>query len=398
MTPEAVSCDTRNQAAGRADGTLEPTHPSPVFATIMAYQRRLDDEALAAAKLEYETAPLSTRALAAKYGLSKSSMAEWAHREGWVKFQSPQEIEHQLEQDIRVEAQATEGAAFVKGLARSLRATRRRRQASGLLPRSGTNAANKGEPPTRRDRGDAHPVEQAQECQSSELQEPQVSCDRPCRPILANTTAPSETVRPKPGRPKKNSKSAEILPFPAGQHAALARKPDTMLLPVRSKAERDKLKIDLGALRGVLLAQQIDLLDRHEQLLADYGHLLAIYLAPHDHLTLEGLSEAAREEQVVAAQRVALSRLLPTERDSLAGALKVLTSAMATTIQLKLRVADLARAFIRNDDDEDCAGGRARVNELDIPDVAHGASSDASTNGTAGEGSPAAETSATRAN
>ena len=139
-----------------------------------------------------------------------------------------------------------------------------------------------------------------------------------------------------------------------------------MLLPVRSKAERDKLKIDLGALRGVLLAQQIDLLDRHEQLLADYGHLLAIYLAPHDHLTLEGLSEAAREEQVVAAQRVALSRLLPTERDSLAGALKMLTSAMATTIQLKLRVADLARASIRNNDDEDCAL-RARVNEFDIP-------------------------------
>ena len=80
-------------------------------------------------------------------------MAEWAHREGWVKFRSPQEIERQLEQDIRVEAQATEGAAFVKGLARSLRATRRRRQASGLLPRSGTNAANKGEPPTRRDLG-----------------------------------------------------------------------------------------------------------------------------------------------------------------------------------------------------------------------------------------------------
>ena len=44
-------------------------------------------------------------------------MAEWA--QGWVKFQSLQEIECQLEHDIRVEAQATEGAAFAEGLARS---------------------------------------------------------------------------------------------------------------------------------------------------------------------------------------------------------------------------------------------------------------------------------------
>jgi uncharacterized protein YjcR len=131
----------------------------------MAYPRRLDDEALAAAKLEYETAPLSTRALATRYGLSKSSMAEWAQREGWVKYRSSQEIEHQLEQDIRVEAQATEGAAFVKGLARSLRAATRRRQASGLQPGSGANAGNQAAPQTRRDLVDVQPVEQLPECQ-----------------------------------------------------------------------------------------------------------------------------------------------------------------------------------------------------------------------------------------
>ena len=94
----------------------------------MAYPRRLDDEALAAARLEYETAPLSTRALAVKYGVSKSSMAEWVQREGWVKYRSSQAIERQLEHDIRVESQATEGAALAKGLARSLRAIARRRR------------------------------------------------------------------------------------------------------------------------------------------------------------------------------------------------------------------------------------------------------------------------------
>ena len=107
----------------------------------MAYPRRLDDEALAAAKLEYETAPLSTRALATKYGLSKSSMAEWA--QGWVKFQSLQEIECQLEHDIRVEAQATEGAAFAEGLARSLRAATRRRRGSARQVRPEANPGNR---------------------------------------------------------------------------------------------------------------------------------------------------------------------------------------------------------------------------------------------------------------
>ena len=47
-------------------------------------------------------------------------------------------------------------------------------------------------------------------------------------------------------------------------------------------------------------------------------------------------------------------------------AIKTLTVAVATTVQLKFRVAELARAFIRNDEDEDRAG-RTRINELDTP-------------------------------
>ena len=330
----------------------------------MAYPRRLDDEALAAARLEYESTPSSTRALGAKFGLAKSAMAAWARRDGWVKFRCLQEIERQLEHDIRGEAQATEGAAFAKGLARSLRATVRRRQACGLQPRSGANAGNKAEPPTRHDLADVQPVEQLPECQFSEVQSAQVSCDRPRRPISPSTTVPPETERPKPGRPKKKRKSAEILPFPAGQHTALATKPGTMLLPVRSKAERGKLRMDLAALRGLLLAQQVDLLDRHEQRLENYGHLIDIYLAPQDHLALDGLSDTAREEKIVAVQKAALSQLLPTERDTLANAIKVLTVAVATIVQLKVRVAELARAFIRNDEGEDHAV-RTRMSELD---------------------------------
>ena len=293
-------------------------------------------------------------------------MAEWAQREGWVKYRSSKEIERQLEHDIRLEAQATEGAAFAKGLARSLRAATRRRRGSAREARPVASPANRGEPSTGHDLGDVQPVEQSPECQSSELQEAQVSSDRPRRPISANTTVPSETERPKPGRPKKKRKSAEILPFRAGQHTALATKPGTMLLPVRSKAERAKLRMDLAALRGLLLAQQVDLLDRHEQRLEDFGHLIGLYLAPHNYLVLDPLGESARAEKIIAVQKAALSQLLPTERDTLAGAVKTLTTALAVTIQIKLKVAELAREFIRNDEGGDHAG-RTPINEFDTP-------------------------------
>ena len=62
-----------------------------------------------------------------------------------------------------------------------------------------------------------------------------------------------------------------------------------------------------------------------EQRLADYAHLLALCLAPHDHLSLEGLSEMAHAEKIAAVQKEALSQVLPTERDTLAGAIKTLT-------------------------------------------------------------------------
>ena len=210
-------------------------------------------------------------------------------------------------------------------------------------------------------------------------------------------TVPSGMVWSKPGKPKRSRKSAEIVPFPAGQHTALP-KPGTMLLPARSKAERAKLRIDLGALRGVLLAEQIAVLGRHQELLADYAHLLALCLAPRDHLSLEGLSEMAHAEKIAAVQKEALSQVLPTERDTLAGAIKTLTSSLATTVQLKLRVADLAHSCIRNDEDEDRAGGRTRINELDTPTLRKVHEAMRALTGQRAKAAGAAKPTATRAN
>ncbi|HME25459.1 MAG TPA: hypothetical protein VKI44_29700, partial [Acetobacteraceae bacterium] len=311
----------------------------------------------------------------------------------------PQEIERQLDHNIQAEIQATEDGALVKGLVRSLRATTPTRPVSWLAAKwrtptettvspntsSGQQARVKADPGNRAEsgiRGDVAGVntaEQLPECHSSlpgllckhsdenspELREAQISCDRPHRPISSNPAVPLETPPPKPGRARKERKSADVVLFPGGRPTA-APKPEIMLLPARSKAERAKLKIDVGALGGELLAQQIDQLDRHEQLLEDYGHLIKLCVAPHDCLDLNGLSETARQEKIAAVQKAALSLLLPTGRDTLAGAIRILTCSLATTVQLTCRVADLARASIRDDEGDDSAR-RKVIEGLDVP-------------------------------
>ena len=161
--PEAVSCGARNKAVGRRGPLSRHTlvlycndhglSETPGRRSARGGEARIRDRA-----------DLYTCARA-KYGLSKSSMAEWARREGWVKFRCPQEIERQLEHDIRVEAQATEGAAFAKGLARSLRATVRRRQASGRAGRA--PARTRATKPNRRPDTTSLTCNRSSNCQSA---------------------------------------------------------------------------------------------------------------------------------------------------------------------------------------------------------------------------------------
>jgi hypothetical protein len=71
------------------------------------------------------------------------------------------------------------------------------------------------------------------------------------------------------------------------------------------------------------------------------SHLIEVYLEPRRFVDINGLAEDEAAERIVATQKVALRMLLPTERDTLAGAIKVLTEAITRNITLKRSVAGL---------------------------------------------------------
>jgi hypothetical protein len=85
---------------------------------------------------------------------------------------------------------------------------------------------------------------------------------------------------------------------------------------------------------------------------------------------LAGLSNDQAADRIVAAQQLALRMLLPTERDTLAGAIKTLTYSLARTIAMKRAVANLdkapAGAFRSGDPDNPAAGDDLPGKGLDV--------------------------------
>ena len=160
------------------------------------------------------------------------------------------------------------------------------------------------------------------------------------------------------------AKSAQILNFPRDLKPLGEFRPQ--LLPPRSRAGLDRIKAELGRLRGVLSTQQLARLERHHQVLEDYTHLLRVYLSPHEAIRgFESLSPEEQEARMTAVQKAALAILLPTERDTLAGALKTLTSSLSTTIQLQRVVAGLANKVIKGADWDEEGTGEGGVEGLD---------------------------------
>ena len=313
---------------------------------------RISDRTLATAKLEYETAPSSTRALAAKFGLSKSSMAEWVRKGGWVKYRSPLQTESQVDCDIGAEGREAEHTRPGRALAGETR-----RQVTGEEEPRYVTPGKPGVSITEGDRGVALAAEHP-----GQFAKVQKSCDRPRRLISGNRTALPRKLQPKPGAPETRDQSAEVVPFPGGQFAG--SKPDTVPLPMRNKPEGAGLPTNLAGLR-LRLVREIELLDRQEQRLEEYGHLIDLCLAPEDHLALDGLNETEREEKITAVQKAALVRLLPRQRDTLAGAIKTHMAALAATVQLKLKLAELARTHVPKDGADEAFS--ARLKELDLP-------------------------------
>ena len=89
----------------------------------MARPRRLAPAALAACRLEYETTPITSRDLAAKYGISKSALSERAGIEGWLRLNPRQPKRRRpgrAEMAVRAAVQVAEDMGLLRGLTRAL--------------------------------------------------------------------------------------------------------------------------------------------------------------------------------------------------------------------------------------------------------------------------------------
>lgn len=139
------------------------------------------------------------------------------------------------------------------------------------------------------------------------------------------------------------TRSADIINFPAAKAPPRRESAAVQLLPDQTREEKAKLRITLSAIRSMMTLEQVDRLDRHNALLERYAHLIDVYLSPHQFVDTTGLDEAEAAEKIVGTQKLALSMLLPTDRDTLAGAVKTYSNALRELIELQRKVAGLDR-------------------------------------------------------
>jgi hypothetical protein len=136
-------------------------------------------------------------------------------------------------------------------------------------------------------------------------------------------------------------RTADIINFPGIPQECPKKSATVQHLPERSSEEKAQLRITLAAIRAAMSVEQVQMLPYHRAVLARYSHLIEVYLEPQCFVDTKGLDADQAAERIVAAQKVALRMLLPTERDTQAGAVKVLTDAVGRTIQLQRTLAGL---------------------------------------------------------
>jgi hypothetical protein len=287
--------------------------------------RKLTDAHLAACRWEYENSACSQRYLARKYGVHRGAIEYWIEVGGWLKYTSPGEMKKLTKQqaaefDRQVKDAAAEAhdEVLAQGLAKSLGGPPMPKKAQRIAKRQ---AGPHGPPAVRPGTPFPPPV-----------------------PPAPQQTPPEEPAKPvgDSAKPAKAGKApgAHVIPFPGAKPPP--KPPEATIFPTRSKEEQAELQVHLSTLRGMMSLQQLQQVERHKRILAEVTHLLSVYLTPHDYVKTEGLEEEDAQEKLLKVQRAALTLLLPTEGDTLAGTLRALTNSLKDTITLERAIAGLA--------------------------------------------------------
>lgn len=320
----------------------------------------LDDATIVACRWEYEHTPASLRQLWDKYGWDNRV---WAREHGWKKVDtfpdySGPEGEERYKRDVEAAVRAAYNEKMVFALEKQL-ASERMRAAS------------------------ATKVNLSKEAKEKFKRIAPIPVRSETRPFgLKKKVKPKKAAKAKPPPEAPEAPKTTIVAFPGTYSPPplreSAEKPFRGL-PQRSKEDVLETKVRLAALKGDITLQQFDALQRHDDVLADYRHLLACYLSPQRFVKIEGLSDEDAADRLKQIQTAALRLLLPSERDTLAGAILALNKAQLASIVATRQVLGMerprgGRGGVTPDPDADnaeaaAAGGDRSADQLGVKEL-----------------------------
>jgi hypothetical protein len=332
----------------------------------------------AVCRVEYETLGRSFRWLERRYGIGRTTLHHTAQMEGWAKLGSTprpegERLAQELEETILATGLTHRPPTAAMPLNPAIRRPNGRPRKHFRLSSKTTCLSNE----TPEVVGDPVSNEMAQSgtVANSEIAPATASVSSPDRPPEPVSDHPSVSVGWPGVKAAADRRTAEVIGFPIASELPKRMAGPVQLLPERTTEEKAKLRITLAAIRATMTVEQVQQLEHHEALLARYSHLIEVYLEPRRFVDVSGLSKIEAAEKIVATQKVALRMLLPTERDTLVGAIKVLTEAIARNITLKRSVAGLPTMGVFRPGDpanplEDGEDPRGRLINLEGMDTA----------------------------
>ena len=293
---------------------------------------------VAAAKREYELLGLGYKLISRRCGIPRSTVAFLATSREWVKPGPP--LPSAPESDIT--GRGVEPAIQAERLCRCPRAGEPTVEPVMKRPRGRPRKQpHFGEIPAGSIRSSAEP---ASATPAPEERHPAPPCSKTA--VSAPPEGPRSPRLPEmPDRPKrkgtKDAQTAIILNFPSPDLPPRNRMDAIQTLPELTLEEKARFRLTLAVIRERMPLEQLAQLERLEALLDRYGHLLDVFLDPEQYVDMTGLNDDEKAAKILTTQQQALCTLLPTARDTLAGAIKTLTDAVRQIIMLKRKIVCL---------------------------------------------------------
>lgn len=264
-----------------------------------------------AARWEFETTAISERILAAKYGMSRSAMRGWIDKQGWKKAETLRSYageagQKQFQRDVRAAIKRAYDQKLICALEVAL-----------VLPPA-------GKPTT--------PPKPGQRLDSTDAGAWELPADPPPASVAVTPAPAAKAAKTTPGA----AATAEVVRFPGAYLPPPAAAKDLpTAFPTRSRTEMAAMRVHLASLRGELALQQVLQIKEHEDLVADYQHLLAVYLNPAKYVDVSDLDPEAAAQKLKDVQGQAGRVALPTERDTLGGAILAVSKALHAALASK---------------------------------------------------------------